>query len=99
TSFSRDWSSDVCSSDLYRNAFLYNSCLFCSNFFQSIAQKLRVVQTYICNNRNFRRYYVRAVQPTAHSHFNNGDVNFFLSEIIKRSEERRVGTACGAPSD
>src|SRR5690606_7840817 len=66
-----------------RNSFLYNPSFFDSNHFQRISQKLGVVQTDVCNHGDFGSNNIGTVQSPAHSHFNNSDIYFFLSEIIK----------------
>src|SRR5690606_39325072 len=91
TRFSRDWSSDVCSSDL-RNLAVVNSKIFPFHWFLAAVE---MTPELVCLNNNFRI-----------PHFRNlGSIKMYATstkifaattitaenKTVPRSEERRVG--------
>src|SRR5690606_41437923 len=94
TRFSRDWSSDVCSSDLAMFAFFiktlaghYNEILFRSNpvrsfFYQAECNdQIRIQYPLFSTNNRLRMF--------------KDEVNaYWLFIVVLRSEERRVGKDC-----
>src|SRR5690606_40563909 len=88
TSFSRDWSSDVCSSDLKQTSnLLFNRNLQQSSGFSSTLSNLGKLK-----NTGVEFNFHSAVSAGA---FNwNLDVNASRNWSEVRSEERRVGELC-----
>ena len=57
--------------------------LFARNLGRRVAQKLRVVEADVGNDAQFGTDDVRAVQPSAHAHFDDGHVNHVPGKPIE----------------
>src|SRR5690606_40384387 len=94
TRFSRDWSSDVCSSDLINYAYslmkttLYKLLLTCLILLGGMEMSLKAVDYY---------FYVQLTDKNQ-SPYSLDSAQAFLSPraLERRSEERRVGNECRA---
>src|SRR5690606_39795381 len=95
TSFSRDWSSDVCSSDLKAQARIQSR-------FGDAEKRVKTNGSFTPFARN-TQFTIPAIEELRVSKARPVDVNFLTRTtraLGTRSEERRVGTECryrGAP--
>src|SRR5690606_40038268 len=95
TRFSRDWSSDVCSSDLTLSCFCHSPADFCSplflpTFFQNYMAKMAHKQGTLFWSVFFYSWCWSIFQKELSM------VILICIRKITRSEERRVGKECGS---
>src|SRR5207302_7915939 len=90
TRFSRDWSSDVCSSDLRpRGLAIGQHWMYEGNHVLIVFDDLsKQAEAYRAVSLLLRRPPGREAYP--------GDVFYLHSRLLERSEERRVGKECRA---
>src|SRR5207302_7086433 len=94
--FSRDWSSDVCSSDLGKKIWEHRFEDI-RNFEQFLARNGVVVRKFFLNvskKEQKRRFLERIDDPLKNWKFSSNDANERDFWDDYRSEERRVGTGC-----
>src|SRR5690606_40057860 len=91
TRFSRDWSSDVCSSDLGPGAFL-------TLLLTTRPKKQQLMDSYIEGLLRLEDTRRSGSEPTVKEHFQSAWHVFYrwfnVLQWLPRSEERRVGKAC-----
>src|SRR5690606_40373041 len=94
TRFSRDWSSDVCSSDLYCTCRVYPSC-FCR--IRPITDKGK------CADELYGRHFAQMKKENRACAMSSFHRRLFAARMLleraiarTRSEERRVGKECRA---
>src|SRR5690606_40170270 len=83
TRFSRDWSSDVCSSDL-ENAIVYDEKISNANMVKN--QRARWINAYRLSLKDSAKLLLKGIKSL--------NLNMFIGGV--RSEERRVGKECRA---
>src|SRR5690606_40519689 len=83
TRFSRDWSSDVCSSDLIKKRNVNGLLLHSDQGFQYTSRQY---------NNLLKRYNIKASMSRKGNCLDNACMENFFSHF--RSEERRVGKEC-----
>ena len=66
-----------------RHTILDDASLLDGNLLQGVAKKLRVVKSDVGNDGEFGQDDIGGVKSTAHTHFNNGNVDFFLGKVIE----------------
>jgi hypothetical protein len=69
--------------------FLDDARLFRSDFFERVAEILLVVETDGGDDGNNRRDDIRRVKPSAHSGFDDGDLNAFTAEMFEGQRGRK----------
>ena len=81
--------------DNNRHVWLYDASLLAGNLLKRIAQKLRVVETYVGDNAQQRSDDICRVEPAAHTDLYNSYIHLLVTEIVERQsnghlEERQL---------
>ena len=71
-----------------RNLRLDYACLFKGYLRQGVAEHIAMVQSYVRNDAENRRHYVRAVQTASQACFQHDDIGFHIGEPAECKRSR-----------
>src|SRR5690606_30764092 len=66
------------------NAILNDPCFFKSDALPSATEQFLMIHPDVCDHRQYGPDNVRRIEPSAETHFDNGDVHLLCREVLKR---------------